>query len=100
LRAKLNGEISQPDYTQANAEFDCEIRFIEERLQTAQADHVTRAGFLRFANAMLLDIAGGGQRAGAEQKVRVQNLLFQHGLHYSQESRKFEHLNPCLFNTI
>ncbi|HZS95875.1 MAG TPA: hypothetical protein VFA40_03780 [Terriglobales bacterium] len=100
LRAKLNGEISQADYALANTEFDYEIAVIEARLQNAQANHVTRAAFLRFANAMLLDVAGAWQRAGAEQKVRVQNLLFQNGLHYSQEYRKFEHLNPCLFNTM
>jgi hypothetical protein len=47
LRAKLNGEISQRGYAQTNAEFDCEISVIEKRLQTAQADHVTRAAFLR-----------------------------------------------------
>ena len=96
----MNGETSQPDYAQANSEFDCEIGVIEERLQAAQADHVTHAAFLRFANAMLLEIASAWQSAGAEQKVRVQNLLFQRGLRYSQESRKFEHLDPCLFNTM
>jgi len=95
----LNGETSQPDYAQANSEFDCEIGVIEERLQAAQADHVTHAAFLRFANA-ILDIAGARQSAGAEQKVRVHTLLFQRGLQYSQESRKFEHLDPCLFNTM
>jgi hypothetical protein len=49
---------------------------------------------------MLLDVAEAWQRAGAEQKVRVQNLLFQNGLRYSQKSRNFEHLNPCLFNVM
>jgi len=48
---------------------------------------------------MLLDIAGARQPAGAEQKMHVQNLMFQNGLAYSQESRKFEHFNPCLFTS-
>jgi hypothetical protein len=36
----------------------------------------------------------------AAQKVGVQNLLCQNGLRYSQESKNFEHLTPCLFNAI
>ena len=56
--------------------------------------------FVQFAKAMLLDIGEAWRLAGAEQKQRVQNFLFQNGLRYSQKLRKFEHLNPCLFNTM
>jgi len=77
LRAKLNGEISQADYALANTEFDYEIAVIEARLQNAQANHVTRAAFLRFANAMLLDVAGAWQRAGAEQKCVFKIFCFK-----------------------
>jgi hypothetical protein len=53
-----------------------------------------------FQQMMLLDVVEAWRLAGAEQKQSVQNLPFQNGLWYSQKLRKFEHLNPCLFNTI
>jgi len=49
---------------------------------------------------MVLDLGAAWFYAGPEQKQRVQNFLFQSGLRYSQELRKFEHPNPCLFNTM
>jgi hypothetical protein len=100
LRAKLRGEVCQADYAQANAEFDTEMAALDEQLQSARSNRLSLDAFLRFAQVMLIDVAGAWQRAGAEQKVRVQNLLFQSGLRYSQELRDFKHLNPCLFNTM
>jgi hypothetical protein len=55
---------------------------------------------VHFAKAIGLDFGEAWRRAVPEQKQRVQNFLFQSGLCYSQELRKFEHLNPCLFNTM
>jgi len=100
LRAMLRGDVSQADYAQANAEFDREIGILTECLEASRTKPVTLEAFLRFARAMVMDIAGAWQRAGTEQKISVQNLLFQNGLHYSQTSKKFEHLKPCLFNAV
>jgi len=56
--------------------------------------------FVRFANALLLDVASAWQRARGEDGVRVQNLLFHDGLRYSAELENFKHLNPCLFGAM
>jgi hypothetical protein len=61
---------------------------------------VTVRAFLVFGDVMLMDIAGAWQQSAADQKLRVQNLLFQGGLHYSQENRDFRHPKPCLFNVM
>jgi hypothetical protein len=100
LRARLRGEVSQADYAQANSEFDREIEILSERLKASRTNAVTLEAFLRFAKAMVVDIGGAWQRAGAEQKISVQSLLFQNGLKYSQALQKFEHLKPCLFNVV
>ena len=71
-----------------NAEFDGDIVGIEAQLNSAQSNAVSVEACVRFAKAMLLDIATVWQRAQGEQKVRVQNLLFQGGLRYSSEIRK------------
>jgi DNA invertase Pin-like site-specific DNA recombinase len=100
LRAKLCGEVSQADYAYANNEFDREIGVLTECLKASRTSPVTLDAFLRFAKTMVVDIAGAWQRAGAEHKISVQNLLFQNGLRYSQELRKFEHPKPCLFSMV
>ena len=100
LRSKLRGEVSLADYAQATEEFDREIIGLEGQLEAASAIRLTLDAFLRFAKVMLLDIAGVWKQAAGDQKVRVQNLLFQGGLRFSQELRDFKHLNPCLFSTI
>ena len=99
-KSKLRGEITQTDYAQANAEFDSEIAALEEQLRATTFGRVALKAFLGFANAMLIDLAAAWQRAQGEQRVRVQNLLFQNGLRFSQKSKKFEHLKPCLFSTM
>jgi site-specific DNA recombinase len=100
LRAKLRGEVPQSDYAQLNAEFDLEAAEIDAELLSVAKNRVSPEAFVRFAKAMQLDIGEAWWHAGAEQKQRVQNFLFQGDLRYSQELRKFEHPNPCLFNTM
>jgi hypothetical protein len=48
-----------------------------------------RDAFSRFAKLHMTDIAGAWQLATAEQKHRVQNLLFEDGL-LLRKSRDFE----------
>jgi hypothetical protein len=100
LLAKLRGEINQSDYALANSEFDRECGALEEQLQAAGSNPVTLEDFMGFVNAMLVDLARAWLSAKAEQRVRVQNLLFQNSLRYSQTSRSFERPKPCLFNTL
>src|SRR5215469_1332032 len=100
LRAKLRGEVSQADYVQANAELDSEIVSLEQSLNATYTDDIEKEAFLRFGKAMLLDVATAWHIAEPEQEIGVQNLLFQTGLRYSQESGDFKHLNPCLFSVM
>jgi hypothetical protein len=100
LRAKLRGEVSQPDYAQGNAELEREKNVLEEQLQAGRSQRLTLHAFQRFAKAMLLNLGEAWRRAEVEQKVWVQNFLFEGGLNYSQESGDFEHPNPCLFNAM
>jgi hypothetical protein len=94
------GEISQADYAQANSEFDSEITVIEEQLEVTRMERISLESFVRFSKAMLVDVASAWRLAGADDRLRVQNLLFGNSLLYSQESENFEHLNPCLFNVM
>ncbi len=100
LSAKLRGEVPQADYAMANDEFDRQATNVEIQIQSITSLRVAPDAFVRFAKAMLIDIRQAWLHAKPEQKQRVQNFLFQDGLCYSQELRKFEHLNPCLFNTM
>jgi site-specific DNA recombinase len=100
LRAKLRGEVSQADYAQANAEFDAEASLLTEKMALLSTDQMSLDGFVRFGKAALADFAGAWGRANGDQKFGVQNLVFQGGLHYSPESRKFEHLNTHLFSVV
>ena len=100
LRGKLRGEVAQPDYAQMNAEFNHEIKSLEEQIRSAESNRVAPEAFVQFAKAMLVDLGESWRRAGPEQRQRVQNFLFQDGLRYSQQLKKFEHPNPCLFNTM
>jgi hypothetical protein len=49
---------------------------------------------------MLVDIAGAWKKAGAEQRVRVQSLLFQDGLLYSKSSGFLNTSNLSLFTAL
>jgi hypothetical protein len=76
LRAKLRGEVSQADYVQANSEFDSEIDALTQQLHPTD-QHGTIDVFLRFTKLMLVDVTAAWQIADAEQRLRVQNFLFQ-----------------------
>jgi hypothetical protein len=56
--------------------------------------------FVRFAELQLLDIANVWKIAGPESRQRVQNLLFQDGLHYSPESGILNRSKSCLFSVL
>ncbi len=80
LRAKLRGELSQSDFEQANTDFGHEIAALEGELQLIQSSKATLESFVRFAELSLADISIAWSKAFPEQRIRVQNLLFQDGL--------------------
>ena len=91
LRARLRGEVNQADYAQANADFDDDIDGITRELHAVRSQRGTLDAFLRFAKLMLVDVAAAWQRADAEQRLRVQNFLFQGGVAYHRNQKVFEH---------
>jgi hypothetical protein len=100
LKAKLGGEISQADYEQANAEYSAEIAVTMEQLQVCSTDGATMEAFLRFAELSLVDIAGTLKMATPENRQKVQNLLFEGGLHHSQEEGILNRANTSLFSML
>ena len=100
LKAKLRGEVSQADYEQANAAFSADIASAAEQLQASTVDGATMEAFIQFAELSLLDIAGTWQMASPENRQRVQNLLFEGGLHYSSENGILNRSNTSLFSML
>ena len=100
LRAKLRAEVSQPDYEEANGQYTEEIAALGERLQLIQSSKERLERFVGFAELMLVDIGGAWRKAGAEQRVRVQNLLFGEGLLYSKQLGFLNTSKPSLFTVL
>jgi site-specific DNA recombinase len=100
LTAKLSGEVLQDDYEEARARYAREIVVIGQELQAAHVTGMTLAGFLRFVELSLMDIAAAWARAAPAQRQRVQTLLFEDGLSYDQSLNSLNHSNPCLFNVL
>jgi site-specific DNA recombinase len=100
LRAKLRGEVSQADYVQANADFDDEIEGIARQLHALRSQRETLDAFVRFSKLMLTDVSAAWQRADVEQRLRVQNFLFQDGIAYHQNQKFLNTANPTLFQQL
>jgi hypothetical protein len=99
LRAKLRGEVNQADYLQANSDFDSEIDAVAQQLNASRS-HGTLDAFLRFSKLMLVDISAAWEVAGVEQRVSVQNFLFQDGIAYEQNQRFLNTTKPTLFQQL
>jgi site-specific DNA recombinase len=101
LRNKfLSGSFSNSEYNEAKVEYDAEIAVIEDELRTLDSQLNTMDVFVRFAELLLMDIAGAWQIAKPEQRQRVQNLLFHDGLQYSPESGILNRSKSCLFTAL
>jgi DNA invertase Pin-like site-specific DNA recombinase len=100
LKAKLRGEVSQADYEEANRGYSEDVSMIQEQLAILDASRVNFDAFVRFSELMLSDIAGAWQKANADQRQRVQNLLFQGGIHYSSERGFLNRSNHSLFSML
>ena len=92
--------MNQADYAEANAEFDDEIEGITQELHAVRGQRGTIDAFLRFAKLMLVDIAAAWQRADVEQRIRVQNFLFQGGIAYHENEKFLNTANPTLFQQL
>lgn len=100
LRARLRGDVSQADYAQANVDFDIEIEMVVQKIRALDSQRRTLDAFLRFSKLVLLDISAAWERAGAEQKLRVQNFLFREGVAYDQSQKFLNTTNPTLFQQL
>ena len=100
LKALLLGKISDAQYGEANEEFSAEIAVIEQELQALSSKKGTQDAFVRFAELQLVDLANTWQMAAPDQRQRVQNLLFEGGLHYSQNSGILNRSKSSLFTML
>jgi hypothetical protein len=91
--------VSQADYLQANSDFDSEIDIVSQQLNASRS-HGTLDAFLRFSRLMLVDIAAAWQVAKVEQRVSVQNFLFQDGIAYDKNQRFLNTAKPTLFQQL
>lgn len=82
----LRGLLSNEEYKNGDEEFAAEIANLERGLEDTRSERATLDAFIRFSELLLLDIAQAWKIAEPEQRQRVQNLLFESGLHYSPES--------------
>jgi hypothetical protein len=92
--------VRQLDYEQANAEFTEQIASLEEQLQVIQSNKATLDRFIGFAEFMLADIETAWQKAAPEQRQRVQTLLFNDGLLYSEDRGFLNTSKPSLFTVL
>jgi site-specific DNA recombinase len=90
LRAKLRGEVSQPDYEQANGEFSREIADLDRQLREVSAVTASADAFIRFVELALVDMAALWQQANDEQRRRVRQVLFSDGILLDSKRKNVE----------
>jgi site-specific DNA recombinase len=100
LDSMLDGKISDATYKEADEEFCAEITATEEELRVLDSRQITQDAFLRFTKVHLMDVAGAWQLAKPEQRHRVQNLLFEDGLRYSEKTGILNRSKTSLFSTL
>ena len=99
-KMRMRGELTREEFEHSNAEFTVGIYAIEERLREAASRHSTTASFVRFAELQLADMATVWKMAGAEQRQKVQNLLFEDGLSYCPERGILNRSKSSLFSML
>jgi site-specific DNA recombinase len=100
LDSMLDGTISQDTYREANEQYCAEIAVTEQELAAMAAQRSAKEICLSFAKIHLMDIAGAWELAAPEQRVRVQNLLFDGGLAYSPEFGILNRSKSSLFSVL
>jgi site-specific DNA recombinase len=99
LRAKLEHEITQADYEEANARFTLDIAQIEKQVAEMTSSQV-EADFRVFADERLRYIEQAWLQASPEQRVSVRNILFPEGLTYKSDSGISNTSKLSLYNVL
>jgi hypothetical protein len=73
---------------------------IEEQIRALRGEGSTMEAFVQFAELSLMDVGGAWRIAAPENRVRVQNLLFEEGLDYSPELGILNRSNTSLFSML
>ena len=100
LKMRMRGELNALEFEQAKAEHVIEAYELEERLRALESHEATADGFLRFAEVQVADLASLWTVAEPEQKVRVQNLLFDGGLVYVPEAGILNRSKSSLYSVL
>ncbi len=100
VRLLALGKVTQVDYDQANADSAIKIADLTEQLRVAEANRGQAKSFSVFAKLLLVDFGKAWMIAGPEERARVQNLLFEDGLIYSQKNAFLNPSNSSIFNTL
>ena len=75
-------------------------RIADARRRRRQSQRGTRDAFLHFSKLLLVDIAAAWQRADVEQRVRIQNFLFQDRIAYEKNHRFLNTAEVTLFQQL
>ena len=89
-----------PHFVHLNQRFDEEIAALEAQIAYADAEKATFEQIWQFSKSLLIDIPTAWERAGLDQKQRVQNVLFPTGLKYHPQKGILNSENDCLFNEL
>ncbi len=100
IKMRMCGELTPHDFEEAKAELAVDTYEIEEQLREVATRQMTADSFVRFAELQLVDMANLWSMAEPEQKVRVQNLLFDDGLSYSPDAGILNRSKSSLFSVL
>jgi len=93
-------ELSQEEFEAAKSACALEIFDIEENILRLKEFKSASDAFLRFAQLQITDLANVWTIAKPEQRQLVQNLLFEGGLDYSQESGFLNRSKSSIFYSL
>jgi site-specific DNA recombinase len=100
LKMRLNGELSREEFEEANADYLRKVDSLTQELHTLESVSARQEAFIRFVEVRLMDISGAWEKAEAENRYRVQTLLFSEGLTYDPTSNSLNSENSTLFNNL
>jgi hypothetical protein len=100
IMMRTGGELTRQEFEQANADLGAKMLELEERKKVIASQAATVDSFVTFARLHLMDLSKAWQVAGPDQRQRVQNLLFEHGLTYAPESGFSNTSKSSVFNVM
>jgi hypothetical protein len=96
----LRGVVNDDYYKIGDSEYATEVMRLEQQIRETRSERATFDAFIRFSELLLTDIAHAWEIADPEQRQRVQNLLFDSGLHYSPDSGILNRSKSSLFSML